>query len=35
MAAIRAPVEECDEKPKAGDDPGGERDVQLVQAAEP
>jgi hypothetical protein len=30
MAAIRPPVEERDEKPNAGDDHGGERDVQLV-----
>ena len=35
MAAIRAPVDECDETPKAGDDHGGERDVQLVQARNP
>jgi hypothetical protein len=35
MAAIRAPVEERDEKPNAGDDHGGERDVQLVQARNP
>lgn len=35
MAAIRAPVEERDEKPNAGDDQGGERDVELVQARNP
>ncbi len=35
MAAIRAPVEERDEKLNAGDDHGGERDIQLVQARNP
>jgi hypothetical protein len=35
QAAIRAPVEERDEKPNAGDDHGGGRDVQLVQARNP
>ena len=35
MAAIRAPVEERDEKPNAGDDHSGERDVQLVQVRNP
>ena len=35
VPAIDAPVEERDEKPNAGDDHGGERDVQLVQARNP